>query len=321
VAAAPSKLPHNYELVPDADYNMHLVDLSTYEADAEGRFDPIQDMVYILFTRSTQASGQVIQLNDAASLAASAFNPNNPTRITIHGWNGGPGARVNTATRAQWFINGDYNAITVDWSVGAGTLNYVTARNRVRDTGAAIAQFINFLVDVGGMNMNDLNCLGHSLGGQVCGLTGKEVFPRRMNTIIGLDQAGPLFFLDRPAERLDATDAEYVESIITNAGNLGFAEHVSHATFYPNGGVNQPGCGTDISGNCAHQRPHEFYAESITSSIGFWGQQCANWEEIVNNNQCTVSGPSKPMGGDPVVRGNGVYWLETHDESPFAMGQ
>jgi pancreatic triacylglycerol lipase len=224
-----------------------------------------------------------------------------------------------TATREQWLILGDFNAITVDWSVGAGTSNYVTARNRVRDTGAVIAQFIDFLVDVGGMNMNDVYCVGHSLGGHVCGMAGKEEAPRRINTIVGLDQANPLFFVDSPESRLDATDADYVESIITSAGTLGFAQHVSHATFYPNGGVTQPGCGVDITGSCSHALPHAFYAESITSSIGFWSTQCANWQEIVQDGVCTESGPGKFMGGEPMIRGNGVYYLITNAESPFAI--
>lgn len=42
-----------------------------------------------------------------------------------------------------------------------------------------------------------------------------------------LDPAGPLFSLDDPANRLHHTDANYVESIITDAGRLGFMHPVS----------------------------------------------------------------------------------------------
>lgn len=51
---------------------------------------------------------------------------------------------------------------------------------------------------------------------------------------MGLDPAGPLFTLDDPANRLHHTDAYYVESIITDAGRLGFTHPIADANFYPN---------------------------------------------------------------------------------------
>jgi hypothetical protein len=59
---------------------MHLIDLNTYEVEPEGHFVGVNDMVFILFTQSNPTSGQVIQLNNPASLAASNFNPAHPTR-------------------------------------------------------------------------------------------------------------------------------------------------------------------------------------------------------------------------------------------------
>lgn len=52
--------------------------------------------------------------------------------------------------------------------------------------------------------------------------------------MIGNCFAGPLFSLDDPANRLHHTDANYVESIITDAGRLGFQHPIAHANFYPN---------------------------------------------------------------------------------------
>lgn len=48
--------------------------------------------------------------------------------------------------------------------------------------------------------------------------------------------AGPLFSLDAPASRLHHTDAQYVESIVTDAGRLGFEHPIADANFYPNWG-------------------------------------------------------------------------------------
>lgn len=54
--------------------------------------------------------------------------------------------------------------ITIDWSAGAGALNYITARNRVQETAAVIARFIDFLHLNGAVRFPDLHVIGHSLG-------------------------------------------------------------------------------------------------------------------------------------------------------------
>lgn len=51
----------------------------------------------------------------------------------------------------------------------------------------------------------------------------------------GLDPAGLLFRGDKKtaAEKLDAEDAEFVEVIHTNMGQLGLDGQIGHADFYP----------------------------------------------------------------------------------------
>ena len=60
--------------------------------------------------------------------------------------------------------------------------------------------------------------------------------------ITGLDPAGPLFTNVDAKYRLDPGDAEYVDVMHTDAQALGTAEIVGHTDFWPNGGVEQPGC-------------------------------------------------------------------------------
>lgn len=55
----------------------------------------------------------------------------------------------------------------------------------------------------------------------------------RLASVVGLDPGGPLFSLDVPADRIDHTDADFVEIIITDAGRLGFMHPVGHANYYP----------------------------------------------------------------------------------------
>jgi hypothetical protein len=54
--------------------------------------------------------------------------------------------------------------ITVDWSVGSDTINYITARNRVGDAAAVVAQFADFLHQNQLLRFEDTHFIGHSLG-------------------------------------------------------------------------------------------------------------------------------------------------------------
>lgn len=62
------------------------------------------------------------------------------------------------------FLNrGDFNFFTVDWGLGAGTPNYILARNRVNEVGQVLGQFIDF-INVNGMPFSRIGINGHSLG-------------------------------------------------------------------------------------------------------------------------------------------------------------
>lgn len=60
--------------------------------------------------------------------------------------------------------------------------------------------------------------------------------------ITGLDPAMPLFITSGKADKLDPSDASYVDVIHTNALVQGKMERCGHADFYMNGGIMQPGC-------------------------------------------------------------------------------
>jgi len=49
-------------------------------------------------------------------------------------------------------------------------------------------------------------------------------------------------------ERLDKTDARFVDVIHCNTKLLGTDVQAGHADFYPNSGYTQPGCNWDVSG-------------------------------------------------------------------------
>lgn len=52
----------------------------------------------------------------------------------------------------------------------------------------------------------------------------------------------PLFITAPASQKLDPTDAEFVDVIHTNALVQGKIERCGHVDFYMNGGILQPGC-------------------------------------------------------------------------------
>ncbi|XP_055709792.1 phospholipase A1 VesT1.02-like [Phlebotomus papatasi] len=313
-----------WAMIPDADGKFHLVNVhEALNQEPENFFNPESDVHFLLFTRSNPISGQTVIRNNAASLANSNFNPNNPTRILIHGWNGSSGSTSNTVVRQAYIRRGSFNVFVVDWSAGAGTINYAAARARVGPTGTVVGNFIHFLVNSGGAQRSQISVIGHSLGAHVAGFAGKNhPSPNQLHSVVGLDPAGPLFTMGNPGGRMDSDDASFVESIHTNAGTLGFDQPIGDATYYPNWGESQPGCGIDVSGACAHARSNHFFAESINSDTHFYAVRCPLGYWQITNRSCPQSGASRRMGGEPLDTSSvtGVFWLPTASSSPFAMG-
>lgn len=103
--------------------------------------------------------------------------------------------------------------------------------------GILVANLLDFLHENGFIQWNQVGLVGFSLGAHVAGHAGKNVRRGRINHIIGLDPAGPLFSVSNPAGRLDAGDAVYVEGIHTNGPTLlivgaGIGAPIGHADFF-----------------------------------------------------------------------------------------
>lgn len=89
------------------------------------------------------------------------WNPNRPTRIFIHGYYSNH-ALLKRYAKA-YLERDNYNFIAINWLNGAQTINYVKARYRILEVGKVVARFIEYLVTLG-LNLDDLSCVGHSLG-------------------------------------------------------------------------------------------------------------------------------------------------------------
>lgn len=222
--------------------------------------------------------------------------------------------------RRAYLQRGSYNLIVVDWEVGSQALYYPDVRYNTQSVALVIAYLVNLLNFEMGVPLNEIYFIGHGIGAHIAGIAGKLTRSGRINTIFALDPALPFFAYDDDSERLGPNDAKYVEVIHTGAEYSSIFTNIGSADFYVNGGLNQPNC-IDITGICAHQRAVNYFVESITSNTGFWGIKCRNLTDIVNH-ECIISGSRMQMGGEPSNSGlaDGVYYVPTNSQSPFAKG-
>merc|ERR1712130_969985 len=132
-----------------------------------------------------------------------------------------------------------------------------------------------------------LHCIGHSLGAHVCGFMSNKLLEKggkRMERITGLDPAGidwttrlvgvmkvePMAVLPHVDKRLDASDADFVDVIHTDANFAGMMEPSGDVDFYIGRtkeklGSSQKDCG--CKDNCDHARSFKLFTESVSQQI------------------------------------------------------
>ena len=316
-------LDEEWYTIPQVDGSMQLMSrqqiLDHILMSATLRFDVPKDTRYMLHTKANP-EGVRIFLDEDENLLAAGFNPDHPVRFTIHGWNGDTTSDVNAV--AEFLEAGNFNHIVVDWSAGAGTINYIDARNRVPEVAKHVGLMAAFLVRMGS-SWSNIYVIGHSLGGQMAGLVGQYLQQAALPTpaaCVCLDPAGPLFSANDESDRASPDDCDYVEVIHTNGGMLGFTAPIGNGDFYPNGGKSQPGCGLDLTGSCAHARAPLFFKESLITNKPFEAQLCTGSVSDVTSGKCVSNGEVSLMLGVSVnYAANGLYYLTTADSSPFVL--
>lgn len=290
---------------------VHLVD-STFDTVVSGS----ASVAFYLFTQSNPRNGQRLYCK-SGNIKKSYFNFDNPTRFVIHGWMGGYDQTMPTMVTEAWLRRGSYNIVAVDWR-NARTIDYIDAKWKVRNAGQLIAAFILCLHERHDLALNTLHVIGFSLGAHVAGYVGKFVGDRRIETIIGLDPAHPLYHFSSSEHRLADTDAKYVEVIHTN-NVLGFCEPIGTSDFYVNGGMNQPNCGILFSQICAHYRAYIVYSEAITLN-NFGSIRCRDKLDA-NLNRCGSKFVVRMADPDNVKKKKvrGIFYVPTHHSSPYGI--
>lgn len=139
----------------------------------------------------------------------------------------------------EYLERGQYNLFYIDWSRLSPGPCYLSAVHNVKHCGACIAELVRRILESG---TDDIHLIGFSLGAHVTNYVALDVRPFVIPRISGLDPAMPLYITASKDNKLDASDARFVDVIHTNALIQGKIERCGHVDFYMNGGIIQPGC-------------------------------------------------------------------------------
>ncbi|XP_049871169.1 lipase member H-like [Pectinophora gossypiella] len=226
----------DYSLVTTASYETNLVKNEACEAD-------YQNIKFYLFTRKNTDAHQELKINDTSLLWKSNFNFKQEIKVIIHGWisNNDTILAINSLKDAYAKTTG-FNVIIVDWSKLAKD-TYKVAKTYADAVVWMITEFIKFLI-ANGISPTKMHLIGHSIGAHIAGNVGQNVkeMNRVVDAITGLDPALPLYKFSLENQRLDSSDARYVEVIHSSTNSWGYRVPLGHVDFYPNGGRIQPGC-------------------------------------------------------------------------------
>ncbi|KAH8325814.1 hypothetical protein KR067_008354, partial [Drosophila pandora] len=280
---------------------------------------PHADVKFWLYSNETRNNPVLLKPED---LNPWDFQPTRPLKILIHGYTGYRDFAPNSFIRPVLLDHEDVYVISLDYGPLVNYPCYIQAVQNLPLVSKCLGQLINNLVDRGIVQNDKIHLIGFSLGGQVAGQTSNYV-KRKLKRITGLDPAKPLFVLAGDKKRLDAGDAEFVDVIHSDVFGRGMLRSMGHVDFYPNFGPQQPGCMEENPkdpGSCNHERAPRFYAESINSTVGFWGRQCSSWLVHLIG-LCPTSGRQARMGYHLSEEMRGSYFLQTRNITPFAMGK
>lgn len=269
------------------------------------------------------------------------FNPNLDTKIIIHGFKESRHKPwVKDVTR-EMLRKENVNVIVVDWSRGARGKNYFRAVANTRIVGAETAWIMQLIESYMRVRPSTFHLIGFSLGAHVAGTAG-ELTPG-LSRITGLDPAGPMFEEEAARVRLDAGDAQLVEILHFNGGNmflgfLGIQAQQGDIDFYINGGSVQPGCNPPAEeavksfatgkfdeifdrASCSHERGHDFFVEFVKNrqnGCKFTAFSCRNYN-LFRNGKCLSAAKMIDTQRIGEARVRGAAYMETSPMKPYCV--
>nr|AJC97592.1 hypothetical protein [Drosophila arizonae] len=249
------------------------------------------------------------------------FLPRRQLHVLIHGYAGSRTASPNRQLLPLLIRNKKVDVLSLEYTNLAVDPCYSEAVHNSRIVGRCLA----YLLVSAGADLSNAHMIGFGIGAHVAGFAAKmlQKLNKRVNRISALDPAKPLYLTDDIQGRLDKSDAAFVDVIHSDVFFHGILMPLGHVDFYPNSGISQPGCG-DISQmttyQCYHKRSADYYAESITSPVGFYGFYCNNMISYIKY-QCHPSANIERFGYSARPTARGTYYLQTRNVAPYANGK
>lgn len=265
----------------------------------------------LLYTREHEQCG--IRMSHTNLSETPHFNASRPTTFIIHGYRptGSPPVWMKDFSQ-QLLERQDMNVIVVDWNRGAANVNYVKAVENTRKTAEHVIALIK-VIQEHGVSLASIHLIGISLGAHISGFVGAN-FKGEIGRITALDPAGPLFTGKPPEDRLDPSDAQFVDALHTDIDALGFRQALGHIDYYANGGTDQPGCPLTIFGGgsyfkCDHQRSVLLYMESVSRTCKSIVYPCSSYKDFLDGkcSSCSRFGPA----GCPIFGYDAIQWKDT----------
>ncbi|XP_043987656.1 phospholipase A1 member A isoform X1 [Gambusia affinis] len=295
------------------------------------------EVQYLLLTRKNPDCAQKFD-QDSAGKPTSYFNTSRPTKIIIHGFSA-LGRRPSwVADLAQALLQAqDANVVVVDWIYGASFAYNLVVEN-YKEVALQVSVLVNQLQQKHGCRLESFHLIGVSLGAHVAGFVG-TVFEGKIGRITGLDPAGPMFKGADTYDRLDPTDALFVDAIHTDSDHFGISIPVGHVDFFLNGGMDQTGCARSRFASifllfpvygyviCDHMRALHVYMSALNGTCQLMGIPCASYEDFLKGScvdcgvfkgRCPAIGLQEKSGiaTSPVPEQQKVFLLTT-SSPPF----
>ncbi|CAG9858928.1 unnamed protein product [Phyllotreta striolata] len=269
------------------------------------------DVHYVFFSKS-DPNGIVTNITDTQSISRTSFSNKKDTIFYIHGWLDKFDSHSCNSVKSALLEKHDINIFIVNWDKIADNILYPLVFEKVEATGKVLGNDVINFIRANDISWDKISMAGHSLGAHVAGVAG-HVLEGKLDHIVGLDPAGPLYTSENTENRLTKHSARFVQAIHTCGGLFGYFKQIGHADYYPNGGRSQPMC---WEGQCSHVKSVDYYVESLLTGQ-FKAKQCDSYKDY-ENGKCD-EGKVSYMGEYNIDKtANGTYFLDTNKQPPYA---
>nr|XP_049706707.1 lipase member H [Helicoverpa armigera] len=205
------------------------------------------------------------------------------------------------------------------------TVAYPVAASNMRTIGKHVAEMLATLNKYG-LNPQNLELVGLSLGAHTISFIAKNYRLQtgmNISRLTGLDPSGPCFRNLGPEDRLDQTDADFVDVVETNIDGYGMAAPVGHVNFYVNGGEFQPGdfFWVPCEVICSHIRSFTIWIAALMNPNSFIAMKCDSVQEA-RDKDCYDKNPvvTNLLGPNTDRNVQGIFYLATQNNFPYFLG-